>query len=229
MIKHLACIMDGNRRWAKKQALMLKVGGKQGLEKIRMAVQFCLKRNISYLSLYTFSIENLHRSAFERDCYFGLLLEHGKEYAQEMAMHNVRVRFVGDRSLMPDHLIAMCEFIEKTTEHGTALQLQLLFCYGGRQEIISGIKKICTDIQEGRCDIENIDENVLRKNMWMSGIPDPELIVRTGFANRLSNFLLFYVAYSELYFANCLWPEITEEELEKACNYFEECKRNFGK
>jgi undecaprenyl diphosphate synthase len=229
MINHLACIMDGNRRWAKKAGCLLNRGVKEGMNNINTVVNFCLKHNIPFLSLYAFSIENLKRSAFERDCCFSLILENGENQAKDMKQKGVRVRFVGDHSLFPSSVRDMINYVEQETATGTQLTLNLLFCYGGKQEIIAGIRSIIKKVRADNWSDTDLDEESFKNYLWTGAIPDPDLIIRTGFAQRLSNFLPYQSAYSELYFANCLWPDLTEKELEEAVQYLTECKRNFGK
>lgn len=229
MVNHLACIMDGNRRWAKKGGFLLPGGIREGMGRINVAVDFCLKHSIPYLSLYAFSIENLKRSAVERDCCFNLILENGEKQAAQMSKQGVRVRFVGDRTLFPPHVCRMIEFIEKETAGGNRLSLNLLFCYGGRQEIIAGVRTIIEKVRAGQWADADLDEEQFKNYLWTGNIPDPDLIIRTGYAHRLSNFFAYQSAYSELYFIDCLWPDIQEKHLEEAVQYFLACKRNFGK
>jgi len=228
MIQHIACIMDGNRRWAKKNGVSLKEGVLQGLARVQTVVDVCLQHEIPYASLYAFSIENLQRSAIERACIFDVLIEHGKEYAERMAKQGVRVRLVGDRSMFPQDVCDICDTIEAITAAGTRLSLQLLFCYGARQEIVAAAKKIAQEVKLGHVSLDSITESSFKKYTWMGDLPDPELVIRTGYANRLSNFLLYQVAYSELYFPQCLWPDMTTEQFEVAFEFFKSCKRNFG-
>ena len=229
MIQHLACIMDGNRRWAKKQGLLLAGGASEGLNKIAVAVDFCLAHKIPYLSLYAFSIENFKRSEYEKQVLFDFLAKHGKKQADDMFAKNVRIRFVGDRSLFPAHVISVIDYSEKTTASCTQLVLNLLFCYGGRQEILAAVNQLVEEkCANGTAITTTITDKDFRKHLWFGDIPDPDLIIRTGFMHRLSSFMIYQSAYSELYFADCLWPDITEKQLEAAVTYFNECKRNFG-
>lgn len=229
MMQHLACIMDGNRRWAKKQGLALLFGGQEGLKRIDMVIDFCLTQHIPYLSLYAFALENFKRSQVEQESYFSLILNHGAEQAATMRKKNVRVRFVGDRNLFPVHVREMVEHIERETAHGTALTLSMLFCYGGRQEIIAALPALFEDVKKGLVDITRMQPDDLKKYLWMGNVPDPDLIIRTGYAHRLSDMLSYQAAYSELYFLDCLWPEITEQNLEDAVSFFNGTKRNFGR
>lgn len=228
MIRHLGCIMDGNRRWAKKNSTSLKDGVLEGLARIETAVDFCIERNIEFLSLYTFSIENLKRSVFERACYFGVLLEYGHDIAQKMIKKGVRIRFIGNRGLFPQEVVDMCNAIEAMTANCSKLSVQLLFCYGGRQEIVEAAKNIALSVQQGNIALQDVTEELFKNYTWTSDLPDPELIIRTGNMNRLSGFLLYQSAYSELYFPTCLWPDMHIEEFSKALDYYDSCTRNFG-
>jgi undecaprenyl diphosphate synthase len=221
--------MDGNRRWAKQQGVSLKDGVFQGLARANVAVDFCLKHDIKYLSLFAFSIENLQRSPIERACVFDALVEKGREYAQDMAKKGVRARIVGDRSLFPDDVQDVCDAIETMTADKKDVFVQFLFCYGGRQEIVAAAKNIAQQVSAGQLSLDSLTPETFKKFTWMGDIPDPELLIRTGFANRLSNFLLYQAAYSELYFPQCLWPDMDDEQFEKAFAYYMSCKRNFGR
>lgn len=228
MIKHLACIMDGNRRWAKKQGLAAAYGHRQGVEAVRAVVDFCLQKHISYLSLYTFSIENHQRVSEEKNYLFELMISEATKGIEEFIAKNIQVRFVGDRALFPQHLIPLCTDIENKTAGGTTLQFNILFYYGGRQEIVGGIKEIARKIAAGELTHDEITEQLVNNHLWMGNIPEPDLIIRTGGFKRLSNFLLYQSAYSELHFIDCLWPEITMHHLEEAYVNFHTGKRNFG-
>jgi undecaprenyl diphosphate synthase len=221
--------MDGNRRWAKLRGVSLKEGVLEGLARASTAVDFCLKHDITYLSLFAFSIENLQRSPLERACVFETLVERGKDYANDMAKKGARIRVVGDRSLWPDNVLEVCNAIETITAQENRVFVQFLFCYGGRQEIVAASKKIASEVHAGKLSLDDINPETFKKYTWMGEMPDPELVIRSGFANRLSNFLLYQAAYSELYFPQCLWPDMDDEQFEKAFDYYQSCKRNFGK
>lgn len=227
-MKHLACIMDGNRRWAKKRALQPWLGHKEGAQSVKLAVAFCLKKKIGYLSLYTFSIENFNRSPEECSYLFKLITDHAQENSDLFLQNNICVNFIGDRSLFPASVVNVIEQLEQETKHNTALHLNFLFCYGGRQEVVSSVKKIVQDVQQGLLQQTDISEQTITNYLWTKSMPDPDLIIRTGGAMRLSNFLLYQAAYSELYFLDCLWPDISENHLEKAYEQFNASQRNFG-
>jgi undecaprenyl diphosphate synthase len=220
--------MDGNRRWSQKMGISLADGVLEGLARAEHAADFCLEKKITYLSLFAFSIENLQRSALERECIFNMLVLHGAQYATRMAAKGARIFIVGDRSLFPHHVKDVCDHIQEITKQGEKLTIQLLFCYGGRQEIIAGVQHICQLVCSGKLDTNSITNQSFKRYLWSGDIPDPDLVIRTGFANRLSNFLTYQTVYSELYFPQCLWPDMTHKDFEAAYTYFTSCKRNFG-
>lgn len=230
MIKHLACMMDGNRRWATQRNLPTSLGHKEGLSAVERTVQFCLDKAIPYLSLYTFSIENFKRSFEEKKYIFNLMIEYfnNSDKLQELIDKKVRILFIGDRSLFPLELVDLCADVEQKTAHNSTLTVNFLFCYGGRQEIVACIKKIAHLIATNKLSIDEINEKIVADSLWLSHIPDPELVIRPGNQQRLSNFLLYQLAYSELYFTETLWPDITEVHLTEALKSLESRKRNFG-
>lgn len=227
-MRHLACIMDGNRRWAQQHGLVPWQGHKKGIDTVRRIISFCLEKNISYLSLYVFSIENFSRSDEEKSFLFNILAHEAFSELSQLKEQGVRVRFIGDRELFPSHLRSLTDTVELETKSLSALHLNLLFCYGGRQELVTGIKKIVQDVKDGRILVDSICQEVVSRYLWTDGIPDPDIIVRSGGMQRLSNFLLYQAAYSELYFLDCFWPDIQKEHLEKIMKFFNQSKRNFG-
>lgn len=229
MVKHLACIMDGNRRWAHKQGLLSWLGHKSGLSSVRRVIDFCLEKKIEHLSLYTFSIENLKRSQDEQHYLFEVLAQEAFGDLAEFKRKNIRIRFVGNRSLFPHSIIHLCEVMEAETATCFALQVNFLLCYGGQQEIVDAAQRIVVAVKSGDLKESEITPAVFETFLWTAGIPSPNLIIRTGGDNRLSNFLLFQCAYSELYFIDCLWPDISTEELESALIYYDKCRKNCGK
>lgn len=230
MITHLACIMDGNRRWAMRQNLANLLGHKRGIETINTVVDFCLAKKIPYLSLYAYSIENLHNRSQEEQCYlFGKLAQDAAQDIDIFKQKNVRIQFVGDRTLFPQNMHAVCETIERETVHCSELILSLLFCYGGQQEIVDAAKRIAIKVACGILSENDITPELFAQHLWTAFLPPPDLIIRTGNQQRLSNFLLYQAAYSELYFLKCMWPDITHKELESALIYYHECRKMFGK
>lgn len=228
-ISHLAVIMDGNRRWAKKNKLAFGAGyADGGFGAVKRTIEFCLSRGIKYLSLYTFSIENLKRPQEEQDFLFDTIVNEGGKNIPYLKERGVRARFVGDRSLFPKRVVPTCDLVEQETKNGSSIFVQILFCYGGRQELVAGVKKLFQQIKDGVITEDQISEQTLHDVLWMAGVPDPELIIRTSGVHRLSNFLTYESVYSEFCFLDCLWPEITEKDLAGAVDSYLSVRRNFG-
>jgi len=228
MINHLALIMDGNRRWATLNSFAVWRGHQEGAKGVEMAIKYCLERGIPYLSLYTFSLENFNRSGEEKNQLFELVVDGITKRAQEFIARGISVRFVGDRSQFPVVVIPAVEQVEQATASLTTLVLNILFCYGGRQEIVTATKKLVTKVQENILTVDAITQETFKQELWTGNIPDPEIIVRTGGFKRLSNFLLYQAAYSDFFFLDVLWPDLTEQHLDKVLTEFKQCKRNFG-
>jgi undecaprenyl diphosphate synthase len=230
MLQHLACIMDGNRRWARDHKFETFFGHKKGLDAVQHVVDFCLIKQIPYLSLYAFSLENLEqRSQKEQNYLFEVLAQEALQNIDTFKNKNIRIKFIGDSALFPLSMKSVCEKAEQETESAKALQVNFLLCYGGRQEIVDATKRIAIEVAQGTLQPESITPDLFEKFLWTSPMPSPDLIIRTGGQQRLSNFLLFQCAYSELYFTDCLWPDISPVELESALTYFDTCRKNFGK
>lgn len=227
-MRHLACIMDGNRRWARAQNMEIMRGHHQGAKVIQTVSQFCIDNTIPYLSLYTFSLENFKRSALEQNFIFSLLNDEGKKILPHLVEQKIRMKFIGARDLFPEATREIIQELEEKTKHYDRLQINLLFCYGSRQEIVETVKEIVRAVQKGFLKEEDISEKTFNEYLWTHNIPEPDLIIRTGGAVRLSNFLLYQAAYSELFFLDCLWPDINEHYLQKAIDHFHNAKRNFG-
>lgn len=229
MLKHLACIMDGNRRWAKQKGLLAWLGHKEGLVAAKRVINFCLKESIPYLSLYTFSLENFRRPEQELNYLFNVLMREMKnELLADCLAKGIAIRFVGDRALFPQSVREVCDELEEKTRDLKTLQVNLLFCYGGRQEIVHGIKQLMDDVHAGKVDLTTLTEEQFADRLWTGDLPAPDLIIRTGGVKRLSNFFLYQAAYSELYFLDCMWPELTDAHLTQAISSFTTCQRNFG-
>jgi len=231
MISHLALIMDGNRRWAKQQGLFAWQGHKQGAKNVEMVLEYCLEKKISYLSLYAFSLENLQRSSDEKNHIFDLIKQSAAR-SKEFIKNNVQVRFIGDLSLLPEDVRLSCDRLMQDTQECTALVCNFLVCYGGQQEIISAVEKLITLKNQQNVDLcvkNNLSKENFKKILWMGDIPDPEIIIRTGGVKRLSNFLLFQAAYSEIRFLDIFWPALTKEILDQTIQECLQANKNFGK
>jgi undecaprenyl diphosphate synthase len=228
MVVHVAFVMDGNRRWAEQQGFESWRGHREGVESLRRVIDFCLLKKIPYASFYTFSLENFKRSEEEKSYLFKLIIEQADSQLPIFLEKKARVRFVGDRAKFPNNVRKICERIEDATRMLSTINLNFLFCYGARQEMVDAVKKVVTATKEGRFHEEDISQELLNDLLWTRDLPEPDLIIRTGGVKRLSNFLLYQAAYSEIYFMDCLWPEITTHHLEAALLDFQTCTRNFG-
>jgi undecaprenyl diphosphate synthase len=221
---HIGIIMDGNGRWAEKRNLPRIAGHKEGIEAVRRTVKAASKYEIKYLTLYSFSTENWRRPKDEVEFLFSLMEKNLRKEGENLNKNNVKVRFSGRRWELPENLCEIMDYVEKLTEKNTGLNLIFAINYGGRSEIIDSIKKIV----EKRHKIEEIDENLISKYLYLPDVPDPDLIIRTSGEKRISNFLLWQSAYSEFYFTPVLWPDFDENEFLKALYDYQRRKRKFG-
>lgn len=227
MIKHIAFIMDGNRRWAKAQGSKLFYES-QSKDAVKTVVSYCLKNQILHLSLYLFCIENFKRNQEETSFLFKAIVEALNNNLAEFVKQEIRIRFIGERSLFPENTLNIIKKTEEATQDFKKLELNFLFCYGGRQEIVSATKTIAKKILTGELSIEDVNTDSFKQYLWTYPTPAPEIIVRTGNDHRLSDFLLYQAAYSEIYFLECLWPDITDQDIEEVIERFKKSKKNFG-
>ncbi len=222
MIQHIAFIMDGNGRWAKKQGKPRIYGHYHGANKIEEVVQWCYNRGVKYTTFYAFSTENWKRPQEEVNFILGMLTDRISEFYDRMNKNGVRLRFIGRIHELPEKVYRICIEYEEKTKNNDGIQVLLAFNYGGRTEIVDAVNKI---IKEGKTEISFED---FRNYLYAPDVPDPELVVRTSGEMRISNFLLWQIAYSELYFSELFWPEFTEEELQRAIDSFTRRERRFG-
>ncbi len=223
-IKHIAIIMDGNRRWAKEKKLPTMVGHKKGVEALKKTVIACEKFGVKYLTVYAFSTENWNRTQEEVDFLMNLLAQTIAGELLELHKNNVVLNFIGDLEALNQDLQKTLKNAHEKTKNNTGVNLQVAINYGGRDEIKNAIKKIvASGISE-----EEITEELISKNLYKGEIPDPDLVVRTGNEKRISNFLLWQIAYSELYVTDIFWPDFDENELKKAIEEFNLRTRRFG-
>jgi len=219
--------MDGNRRWAKQHKLLKSVGHRQGAETVKTLINYCLARHIEIVSIYAFSLENYTRSPEEIQSIFSIIVEQAESSVPQFKEQGVMVRFLGDIKRAPQHVQESIARIESETAQGSNLRLNVLFCYGGRQEIVSAVNRIVEDTKAGKIS-EPLTEDLFKTYLWTSDLPDPDLIIRTGGAKRLSNFLTYQTVYSELYFTDRLWPDLTAQDLDHALEEYYVRTRNFG-
>lgn len=226
--EHVAIIMDGNGRWAKARGLPRTAGHKRGAEVVRRVVEAARDMGISYLTLYAFSSENWKRSPGEVTDLMGLLRLYLRIEVANLHKNGVRLRVIGDRSRLSRDIVALIEDSEAKTARNSALTLVLALSYGGRQEIVEAARGLAMDAAAGRLDPAEIDESHLTGRMFTADIPDPDLVIRTSGEKRISNFLLWQCAYSELVFVDVLWPDFGREDLEDAVRDFHRRERRYG-
>jgi len=225
---HVAIIMDGNGRWAKKRGLPRKMGHVEGCKVVEQTVEDAARLGIRYLTVYAFSTENWKRSADEVDALMQLFRYYTKRLLKIANENNVRVKMIGERHRFPDDIIAGIDALEGTTRENTGLTFVIAVNYGSRDEIRRGMARMLKDCQEGRIAPEDVTEERISGYLDTAGIPDPDLLIRTSGEERLSNFLLWQLAYSELYFTDIFWPDFTKEELVKAIKVYNSRDRRFG-
>lgn len=228
-LKHIAIIMDGNRRWAKKRLLPSAAGHKKGVEALRATLKACAKFNVKYLTVYAFSTENWKRDKEEVEFLMSLLAKTIVNEVPEFIDNDIKLTFIGDRKSLNKDIIDILEFGEKETAHCKTLNLQIAFNYGSKMEITNAVKELCLKVKNGELTIDEITEDVISKNLYTANIPDPDLLIRTGGEKRISNYLLWQAAYSEIYVTDIFWPEFDEKALADAILEFQSRNRRFGK
>ena len=222
--RHVAIVMDGNGRWAKKRFMPRFFGHKQGVDALVRTVLACADRGIEYLTVFAFSSENWKRPTEEVSGLMGLVLVAVAKYLGKLSSHGVRIRIIGDRSQVSEKLRQAWEQAESSTAHNTRITLSVAFNYGGRWDIVQA----CRQAIAAGIAPDALDEAALNRFMALSHAPDPDLFIRTGGEVRISNFLLWQAAYSELVFTDCLWPEFGEAELDAALSEYAQRDRRFG-
>jgi undecaprenyl diphosphate synthase len=222
--RHVAIVMDGNGRWAKSRYMPRFFGHKQGVDSLVRTVNACADRGIEYLTVFAFSSENWKRPSEEVSGLMGLVLVAVSKYLAKLAGDGVRVRIVGDRAQVSDKLRQAWQHAEDSTRDNTRINLSVAFNYGGRWDIVQA----CRQAMVAGIKPEDLDEAALNSFMALSYAPDPDLFIRTGGEIRISNFLLWQAAYSELVFTECLWPEFGTEELDSALAQYARRERRFG-
>ena len=225
---HIAIIMDGNGRWASNKKKSRRYGHKKGASTAKNIVKIAGSNEIKYLTLYAFSTENWGRPTKEVTLLMSLFIETLENEIDELNSNNVKIRFIGDRENLSKKLQDKMENAEKITIDNTGLNLYVALAYGARWDILNAIKGIVTRVKENQLDESKIDENTFSSHLQLGDIPDPDLLIRTGGEKRISNFLLWNIAYTELFFCDCLWPEFNKKEFFNALNFYSKRKRRFG-
>jgi undecaprenyl diphosphate synthase len=227
--QHVAIIMDGNGRWARSRGLPRSAGHRASVKVVRKIVEQCAKREVRVLTLFAFSSENWRRPPDEVGMLMSLFLDALTREAADLHRNQVRLGFIGDRSLLGTELSQRMQNAEQLTAANQGLRLIVAMAYGGRWDIVQACRSLAADTAAGRMAAADIDESQVAQRLALAGIPDPDLLIRTGGERRISNFLLWNLAYTELYFSDDLWPEFTPAHLDAAFEYFAQRERRFGK
>ncbi|HMA61367.1 MAG TPA: isoprenyl transferase [bacterium] len=227
--EHIAIIMDGNGRWARQRNRPRVFGHREGINSVRDITRECGKLGVKVLTLYTFSVENWSRPGKEVTALMNLLVATVNREVKELNKNNVQLSLIGQIEDLPEEpRQALLNGVEKTSNN-TGLKLNLALSYGGRQEIIHGVRKLAQRVEEGEISSQEIDEEMLSKALYTAALPDPDLLIRTSGEFRISNFLLWQIAYSEIYITQTFWPDFREMELLEAINDYQRRERRFGK
>ena len=225
--QHIAIIMDGNGRWAMERGKERTYGHQAGVDAVRRITSECTRLGVKFLTLYTFSTENWNRPADEVSALMGLVLT---SLEDEIFMkNNVRFRVIGDRSRIPEQVNAKLAATEEHTKGNTAMTMVVALSYSSKLEITDVVRKIAQEVKDGSIDVDDISEDTINDRLWTNFMPDPELLIRTGGELRISNYLLWQIAYAELYFCDTYWPDFDEECLHKAIESYQRRQRRFGK
>ncbi len=227
--RHIAIIMDGNGRWARKRFLPRAMGHKAGARAVRKVVEYCVEKKIETLTLFAFSRENWLRPEEEVSLLMTLFINTLEGEAQKMHKNNIRLQIIGDKSAFSDKLQTKIEEVEALTSANTGLNLLIAANYGGQWDIQQATQKLASEVKAGNLQPEEITESLIASNLSFANLPDPDLFIRTGGEERISNFMLWQLSYTELYFSQLLWPEFGKKELEKAIEDFSGRQRRFGK
>ncbi len=225
---HLAVIMDGNGRWARKRGLPRQAGHRAGAENLKRLCRLCGRHGIRYVTVYAFSTENWSRPSEEVEALMNLFVEFFRRYDPELKEEGIRVRFTGDIQSLPERIRAIAEEAEAVSRNRDRMQLIIAFNYGGRREIIDACRKVSRKVRSGEIDPDQIDEHVFTQSLYLPDVPDPDLLIRPSGEMRLSNFLLYESAYTELYFDDVLWPDFDETAFMRAMKAYTERDRRFG-
>jgi len=227
--KHIAVIMDGNGRWAKSRLLPRVLGHQAGTRATKRIVLACGDMGVKYLTIYVFSSENWDRPFTEVDALMNLLVEMIHKEIDDLMANNVRIKAIGNLGKLPEKCRRELLWGIERTSNNTGLQLNLAISYGGREEIVDACRAMAKKAAQGELDPEAIDENVFRGHLYQPDVPDPELLIRTGGDQRISNYLLWQIAYTELFVTPTLWPDFDREGLVEAIEAYYHRERRFGK
>ena len=226
--EHVAIIMDGNGRWAEARGLTRFHGHSEGAKSARTAVESAIKYKIRYLTLYSFSSENWKRPQTEINDLMGLLRSYLENEMKTLVENGIRLRVIGERADLGEDIVELIQECEEGTSQNKILDLFIALSYGGRYEITEAARQLAIKVKEGNIESTDINEEIFSKHLYTWGVPDPDLIIRTSGEKRVSNFLLWQLAYSELVFSDTLWPDFSENDFKKALSEFSLRDRRFG-
>ncbi len=226
--RHIAIIMDGNGRWAQKRFMPRAIGHRAGVKTVKKITEYCTKSSVEVLTLFAFSSENWRRPESEVKLLMALFMSSLQKEIDKLHNNNIRLRFIGDRSAFPESLQQKMIDSEIQTRANTALTLVIAVNYGGHWDMCQAFQKIAGKIADGVLDQQDINEQLIEQHLSTAGLPDPDLFIRTGGEQRVSNFLLWQLAYTEMYFTTTLWPDFDQSSLEDAIKSFKGRQRRFG-
>lgn len=226
--QHIAIIMDGNRRWAKEKGMPISYGHKEGAKTLEKIVRFANKIGIKYITVYAFSTENWKRSTEEVGALMNLFQNYLDDYAKRADSENIKVKIIGKKEGLSKKMQDSIEKCMERTKNNTGITFNIALNYGGRDEILSAIKEIATEVKEQKIDINDITEELISNKLYTKGEPDPDLLIRTSGELRLSNFLPWQLVYSEFLFIKKYWPDFTEDDLLEAIKIYQKRNRKFG-
>lgn len=227
--RHIAIIMDGNGRWAKEQGQDRLFGHYHGVESVRNIVEGCAELGIEYLTLYAFSTENWDRPQYEVVGLMELLVTTIRNEVESLNKNNIRLHVIGDLAMLPDYARRELNEALEITKKNTGLNLVMALSYSGRWELLNAVKNIAWEVKNGKLNVDEIDQDTLQRYLCTGDFPDPELMIRTSGEYRISNFLLYQLAYAELYFTNVRWPDFRKQNLYEALLDYQNRERRFGK
>ena len=227
--KHLAIIMDGNGRWAKQKGMLRAIGHENGTKAVRTTVESCAKLGVENLTLYAFSTENWNRPKLEVDTLMKLLVSSLKKEINTLLDNNIKLNAIGNLSLLPKKVSKELQEVINLTSKNRHMNLTLALSYGSREELVTAVKEISNKVKNNIISEESIDQSVINKHLYTHNLPDVDLLIRTSGEQRISNFLLWQIAYAELYFTPVLWPDFTEQHLSEAIIEYQKRERRFGK
>jgi undecaprenyl diphosphate synthase len=227
--KHLAIIMDGNGRWAKQKGLLRAFGHENGTKSVRTVVETSAKLGIENLTLFAFSTENWSRPKLEVDLLMELLINSLKNELKTLQENNIRLNSIGNLDLLPKSAQKKLQEVIENTKGNSRMVLTLALSYGSREELINAVKNISNKVKNNIISIDNIDESIINQHLYTRDLPEVDLLIRTSGEHRISNFLLWQIAYSELYFTDVLWPDFKEDDLYEAIISYQKRERRFGK